>query len=107
MSIALANRSMPNTGHWQDQHDSAMRVPRAGSESAIVQMLTGWYEYALNHRSRYESLIGDDGVLGPEWAAIGHALLGLLNGDLGRLDGGTLDAFLRNTLADNGAEVDR
>lgn len=66
-------------------------------------MLTGWHHYAGVHQHQYESPIGDDGVLGPMWQAIGQALLGLLNGDLGRLDAGTLDAFIRTTLTLGGA----
>ncbi len=105
-NIAPANRSMPPASGWQDRHDAAMCLPRPGFESAIVQMLNGWHQYAATHRANYESLMGDDGVLGPEWQAIGKGLLGLLNGDLGRMDGGTLDAFLRNTMAANGVDVE-
>jgi hypothetical protein len=106
MTIALANRTMPNTTGWQDRHDNAMAFPRPGFEAAIVGMLKGWHNYAVSAKLAHGSPIGDDGVLGPEWQAIGQALLGLLNGDIGRLDGGTLDGFIRNTLRDNGAEVE-
>jgi hypothetical protein len=104
--VPLANPRLPNTGNWQRRHNDAVTAPRAGFEAAIVAMLRGWATYAQAHRDAYDSPIGDDGVLGPEWAAIGHAMLGLLNGDLQRLDGGTLDAFIRDTLTANGAEVD-
>lgn len=106
MTIALANRSMPNTTGWQDRHDAAMLAPRPGFEAAIVGMLNGWHLYAGTHQFRFESPIGDDGVLGPEWQAIGQALLGLLNGNTGRLDCGTLDAFIRDTLTLAGAETE-
>jgi 5-methylcytosine-specific restriction endonuclease McrA len=53
--------------------------------------------------------IGSDGVLGVAWAKIGHQLLTLLCGDLGRLDGGTLDHIIRQAfelagLDENGEE---
>lgn len=48
--------------------------------------------------------IGEDYVLGPEWATIGRALLALLNGETGRLDCGTLDGIIRDTLRAEGTE---
>lgn len=104
--IPLANPRLADTTGWQRRHNEAVTAPRFGFESALVAMLRGWAGYADAHRHAYDAPIGDDGVLGPEWAAMGQAMLGLLNGDLGRLDGGTLDGFIRNTLASNGAEVD-
>jgi len=100
MNIAPANATMPNTGKWQDRHNDAMRYPHAGFESAIVHLLNGWVEYASHHRKQYISSIGDDGVLGPEWWEIGKALRHLLNGETGRLDCGTLDAFILDTMVD-------
>lgn len=101
-----ANRNYPNTGGWQDRHDEAVSSPKVGFERAIAQMLKGWQEYAHTVKRRYESQIGKDYVLGPEWEAIGKGIEGLLNGELGRLDAGTLDSFIRGTLKDNGCEVE-
>ena len=91
-------------GYWV-RHERALDGGRANSrgstvtlEHAMAVMLMGWAEYGDAHRAAYRSGIGEDGVLGPEWAAIGRALLGLLNGDLGRLDGGACDGFLRGAL---------
>lgn len=61
-------------------------------------MLKGAVSYADWHFSRYGSKIGDDGVLGPAWAEVLKSLLTLLNGELGRLDGGTLDGLIRGML---------
>lgn len=94
-------RAMPNTNGWQDRHRQALITPQ-GSEEPLVRMLHGWARYADQHRFRYESGIGDDGVLGPQWATIGAALRSLLNGECGRLDCGTLDGFLNATLTDEG-----
>jgi hypothetical protein len=101
----LANPKLPNTGGWQNRHQSAVLNP-TGFERPMVHLLTGWSEYAETHRARYESVIGDDGVLGPAWEEIGDALRTMLNGDLGRLDGGTLDSFILNTMRDNGVNME-
>jgi hypothetical protein len=94
-----------NTGDWQTRHTGALRKPR-GFEAPIVGMISAWAQYADTHRTRYESPIGADGVLGPEWQAIGVAILGLLNGECGRLDCGTLDGFIRDTLTSEGCNGD-
>lgn len=101
-----ANRKLPNTGGWQDRHDEALRNPRIGFESALVRMMVGWFEYAEEHKQRYESVIGNDHVLGDEWEAMGDALRGLLNGSLERLDAGTLDSFVLKTMRSNGIDTD-
>ena len=92
---------------WAKAHERAALSPNEGFEKALVEMFSGWLRYADIHAGKYESGIGDDGVLGPEWAAIGAALRGLLNGSLGRLDGGTLDALLADTLQAQGFDPDR
>jgi hypothetical protein len=48
----------------------------------------------------------DDGFLGPAFVEIARSLLVLLNGELGRFDGGTLDALVRAIAAENGFELD-
>lgn len=80
----------------------ALKHPRLTHESSIIRLLTAWAEYADAHKERYESGIGDDGVLGPAWQAIGENIRTLLNGDCGRLDCGTLDGFLCDTLQAEG-----
>lgn len=108
----LANREMPNTGRWQDRHDEAIKHRAIFQnrhyefETPMVDMLRGWLQYAEDHKARYESVIGDDGVLGPYWESIGDALRGLLNGETGRLDCGTLDGFILNTMRENGIDTE-
>jgi hypothetical protein len=92
-----------NVGDWQSRHNEAIIAPR-GPERPIVRLCEAWLAYAEQHRKRYESPIGEDGVLGQEWAAIGLAIRGLLNGETGNLDCGTLDAFVLNTLKGEGWE---
>lgn len=92
---------MPNDTGWQDRHVDALRAPR-GFERPIVDGIEAWARYADTHRTRYESSIGEDNVLGGAWLDWGRALRMLLNGETGRLDCGTLDAFILDTLAAEG-----
>jgi hypothetical protein len=86
-------------------HQKAMRLPRPGYEAAVVGMFKGWLAYAEAHAGSCGSIIGSDYVLGPEWEAIGQALLGLLNGETGRLDCGTLDREIRAALKEQGFDT--
>lgn len=97
-----AHESVP--GYWQ-RHEDALNHPR-GVELPIAYMLGAWLLYADIHRERYQSGIGKDGVLGPEWAKIGSALRGLLNGECGRIDCGAIDAVICDTLKDEGFDPD-
>lgn len=65
-------------------------------------MVQGAATYADAHAKRYESKIGDDGVLGPAWCDILRGVLTLLNGEMGRLDGGTVDGLIRDMLQAEG-----
>lgn len=105
-----ANPKLP--GDWKERHNAAVQTlasyPNSRPfEQSLVAMLTAWAEYADDHRTAYESPIGDDGVLGPHWQEIGLAIRGLLNGDCGpRLDCGTLDGFILDTLTANAVDTE-
>ena len=106
-----ANPKLP--GDWKERHNHAVtmehlnhQTSHARFESALVRMLEAWARYADDHRARYESPIGDDGVLSQYWRDIGLGLRGLLNGELGRLDGGTLDGFILDTMRAEGVETE-
>ena len=83
---------------WKARHIQAMQNPRTLFEQAFTQMLAGWECYAQAHQTAYDSHILSDGVLGASWSVLGEGLLGLLNGELGRLDGGALDQTIRSQL---------
>lgn len=117
----FANGHVPNTD-WKLAHNNAISGPRE-NERGIRDLIMGWLTYADQYETQYGSAahqdepcdecnaevgercrpdctsgnrtLGDDYVLGAAWEAIGHELLTLLNGDLGRLDGGTLDHAIR------------
>ena len=95
-----------NMGGWKERHLKAVANPRHIAEGPLLYMIQGWIDYAASHKSRFGSEVGEDYVLGDEWFAIGMALLGLLNGDLGRLDGGTLDTIIRDNLIEQGYDCD-
>lgn len=100
----LANPTFGNIGDWQGRHNAAVSAPCAGTERALVSMLTGWLEYAAFHQDCWGDLIGNDGVLGEEWAAAGKAIHGLLNGSSGRLDCGTLSTVIHDTMMAQGVK---
>jgi hypothetical protein len=87
--------------HYQHRH-ARSRQYTSPQGSAIRAMLEGWAKYADTHRDRFESSIGEDGPLGPEWETIGRAFLALLNGELGGWDGGSLDHNIRERLKAEG-----
>jgi hypothetical protein len=83
--------------------NSTLSIGRGMEFSAtIARMLLVWAEYAGAHKMKFDSLIGEDYVLGVEWMAMGEAIRGLLNGETGNLDCGTLDAFILDTMRENG-----
>ncbi len=72
------------------RHVAAYNRPRAGFEAALVGMIDAVEEYARAHAETFESDVSDDGVLGASLAGAIFAIRGLLDGELGRLDGGYL-----------------
>lgn len=86
---------------WMAQHNEAIDYPK-GFEVPVVRMLLYWAKYAEEHNKRFESPIGEDYVLGPQWQTLGESIRGLLNGETGRLDCGTLDGFILQTMRENG-----
>ena len=71
----------------------------------VGKMYDAWHRLAENHRDRYKSVIGDDGVLGPAWEQIGDSLRTLLNGDCGGLDCGTVDGLILDTMTRHGVDT--
>lgn len=98
-------RNVANGKEWEWRHFAAVTDPQ-GIERGIVSLLRGWLAYADEHRAEFSTGIGEDGFLGPYWAEIGSNLLGMLSGSLGRLDGGTLDAVIRETMTAEGLDPD-
>lgn len=90
--------------HWWSAHVRAVVDPMR-FEKPIILLMDGLEAYANQYRSAYmESSLSDDGVLGTEWLSIARALVGLLNGEHGRLDAGTVDAWVRALAREHGFE---
>lgn len=86
---------------WGERHVKAWQQPR-GMETPVVHLIEALEGYAQGHFKLYGSRIGDDGVLGEEWLAIAKAIRGLCNGELGRLDGGTIFDLLSTLVREAG-----
>lgn len=88
---------------WGARHCAAWLEPQP-VEEPIVRMIEAAALYADRHQARFESKVGEDGVLGPSWAEIVNSIRNLLNGECGRLDCGTLDGLLLDMLHSEGFE---
>lgn len=84
-------------------HQSTTSMRR---EAALRDLIVGWARMAELHRMDYGSLIGADGVLGVAWKGIGISLRIMLNGDLGRFDGGTLDKLILEIAEATGVDLE-
>lgn len=102
---AAAARILAGDNGWQQRHHNALTFPR-DYEVAIVGLFRAWYQYAVLHELRFESMIGEDYILGPAWTNIGSALRTLLNGECGSLDCGTLDHFVTQTMREHNVDLD-
>jgi hypothetical protein len=91
---------------WGQHHEHAMEMPAPGFERALVRLLLGFAEYADVYKERYESPVGEDGYLGDKWEDIASGILGLLNGEHGRLDACTFDKMIRQIATDNGGNIE-
>ena len=84
------------TNDWKARHDAAMARPRPGFELALVNLIGALQEYSDAHYEAYRSHLADDYVMGDEWITIARSTIGLLTGEHGRLDGGSLDSRIRD-----------
>lgn len=89
------------------QHQNALRRSYTSPFGrAIRHLIEGWARMAIEHRRRYESLIGDDGYTGEHWANIGRALRGLLSCELGGWDAGSLDSNILEFAEEHGVNLE-
>lgn len=101
-----------NIEHWRYRHNAAIHDPEALSgEVGIVLLrhaITQYIREAEETTGKPSPAIGAwrDPVLGPAIGAILSAFLTLLNGELGRLDAGTLDTWARGMAERIGYSLD-
>lgn len=98
----LATTKSRGDNNWGARHCAAWREP--GVEAGVVGLVEAAATYADSHERRYGSKLGDDGVLGQHFADILKAVRGLLNGECGRLDCGTVDKLLVDMMIAEGIE---
>lgn len=96
-SLSRAAHKITGGNHWGARHCGAWANPKP-QELPIVRMIEAAAVYADNHKARFESPLGEDSFLGPEWGKIVKAIRALLNGECGRLDCGTVDSLLLDML---------
>ena len=91
---------------WAALHLDAWRNPQ-GFELPLWHLIRGLAQYGVRMQEQCGTKAGDDTVLGPAFKDIAEAILTLLNGNIGRFDGGTLDALVRAICAEHGVELDK
>ena len=104
MSTLMAKQRTAESNGWELRHNSAVgksSLPRH-METSMIGLLENWKHYAKEHHKKNGALIADDGYCGPAWLEIGHGIRSLFSGEIGRLDGGTLDTFYCEVLEENG-----
>jgi hypothetical protein len=104
LAMVRTRENDPASGHWARPHNKAWATwgshAEPGMEGAIVRLVEALAAYADAHQVRFESPIGHDAVLGGGkghgmgWLEILKGTRGLLNGETGRLDCGTVDSML-------------
>ena len=87
--------------NWATRHNKAVSQPTR-AEHGILGACYALESMAEAHAERYTTVIGEDGVLGECWLNILHGGRGMLNGETGRLDCGTVDGWLVRLALDHG-----
>ena len=103
MSILVSRYDQTNNQSWRARHNAAIESP-IGSEIPIVKMIQFLNSYADNQA--YGWLVGDDYVMGPALEQIVKSAFTLLDGDIGRLDGGKVDQYFREYAQTNRLNID-
>jgi hypothetical protein len=99
-----ASNGPPDSKEWARSHIEAWLLGTSIYAVCFTRMIQALALYADAHNTRYGSPIGEDDVLGGAWADATYAVRGLLDGELGGLDGGTLDRMLVGMLRREGFE---
>jgi hypothetical protein len=86
-------RAHPATGNgWGPRHADAFMCPGT-VERPTVNLILALAQYADAYALRFEDTISTDGYGAPIWLSMLKGWRDLLNFELGKLDGGTLDGM--------------
>src|SRR5690349_16136152 len=97
----LRDHKLPPGSVEKLEHNRAM-----SAQPAILRMLIGAGAYADDYRKRFESKLGDDGVLGPAWEDIMRGIKVLLDGELHGLSAGLMNTCVCRMLTEEGINPD-
>ena len=101
MLVELGNQD----DEWARRHLRAWLTPDS-AERALRDLIVGLGRYGVEHQLAHSQQIGEDGYLGPVFETMARSLLALLNGDIRRFDGGTLDGLIRDIGRENGFDAE-
>lgn len=104
-SLDQARSKRFQENEWGKRHVEAWRIAKYGAKrkgAAIVLMVEALAQYADTHYELYESSIGEDSVLGPNWLKIAYGVRYLLDGETGDLDCGTVSSLLWDIVLNEG-----
>ena len=104
-SIRTVEGKRGSAAQWAERHLAAWRDP-GGFELALKDLILGLDYYGRRMRKEFNTPPGQDSFLGPAFKNIAASIITLLNGSMGRFDGGTLDAPVRDICAENGVTLD-
>lgn len=103
-SLRTIEEKARTSTQWAGRHAQAWYDPQ-GFEIALKSMIVGLARYGAEMRAQFGRPAGQDGYLGPALRAMAESILALLNGDIGRFDGGTLDKLIRDICTEHELEL--
>jgi len=110
-NVTLSNQHLShlsgNFGQWLTGHHVAVADPNA-IELPFIHIVQFLHDFRISHTEQYgsDAQLADDSYSGDPWLEILRATRMLLSTELGRLDGGILDAYILEELRDAGFTED-
>lgn len=104
--LRSAKKQAFQSNAYGERHYWAFHEPKKGHERALVHLVRGLVEYADTHEEEFGRKIADDNFFGPEWLKMLSSVRALLNGEIGRFDGGLFDTMLCTIAEKAGFEDD-
>lgn len=102
-NLLLINKKLDEQAKRNNAINSyASRHVYAWSQSPIARMLDALALYADDYQKRYDTPLVEDYVLGQYWIESLKGVRGLLNGEIGQLDGAFTDEIIVKLSLNNG-----
>jgi hypothetical protein len=108
--VAMFANSYPNASHWKYRHYEAWFYGGSNKrEHAIRHLIESFALLADSYAAETEGerTLGQDGYFHEHARDMIDAMLALLNFDIGRFDGGTLDRLIRKLAETAGVELEQ